>query len=209
MATASAPTTTRTPTVADILIDGLTPSRILLHPTPGTATGADVVAIRDREGRLCELIVGTLVEKTMGSRESNLAARLIYLILSFTEPRNLAELLAPDGMIRFGPDQIRLPDIAVFLRERLPDGKLPDDAILSIVPDLAVEILSEGNSRQEMDEKRALYFAAGVRLVWYADPRRRQVWVYDGVDRGACLDHTATLEGGAVLPASRSESATG
>ena len=77
---------------------------------------------------------------------------------------------------------------------------MPDDAVLSIVPDLVIEILSSGNTKKEMDKKLSLYFAAGVRLVWYADPKKRQVWVYDGVDHGVCLDHTATLDGGVVLP---------
>ncbi len=200
MTTATIPSTTRTPTLADILIGDLPPERVLLYPTPGTATGADVVAIRDREGRLCELIEGTLVEKTMGAQESILAARLIQWLLNFMDIRNLGEAMAPDGMIWFGANQLRMPDISVYLRERLPDGKMPGDAILSIIPDIAVEILSQGNSRTEMDEKLGLYFAAGVRLVWYADPIKRQIWVYDAVDHGTCLDHTMTLDGGAVLP---------
>ena len=203
MATATLPLTHRTPTLASLL-NGLDPSfppdRILAHPLPGTATADDVVAIRDREGRLCELVDGTLVEKTRGAVESRLAARLIQWLLNFMDIGDLGEAMAPDGMISFGPNQVRLPDISVYLRDRLAEGKMPGDAVLKIVPDLAVEILSPGNTKKEMEEKRLLYFAAGVRLVWYADPKKRQIWVYDAVDHGVCLDHAATLDGGAVLP---------
>ena len=47
--------------------------RILTQPVPGTATFEDVVRANDRDGRLCELIDGTLVEKAMGWQESLLA----------------------------------------------------------------------------------------------------------------------------------------
>ena len=165
------------------LLAGLDPTlprdRVLLDPWPGTAKAGDVEAIRLREGRLCELIDGTLVEKTMGSRESNLALRLVYALMCFTEPRQLGEFLGPDGMIRFAPGQVRLPDVAFYRRDRLPGGVIPQQAILDIIPDLVVEILSEGNTKTEMDRKLREYFAAGVRLVWYADPRQRQVTVYD------------------------------
>lgn len=36
-----------------------------LQPAPGTATEADVVTVHDRESRLCELVDGVLVEKTI------------------------------------------------------------------------------------------------------------------------------------------------
>lgn len=205
MATASPPTAAdppiaRTPTLGEVPRDEIPPHRILLHPTPGTATAADVEAIRLREDRLCELVDATLVEKTMGSSESNLATRLIYLMMTFTEPRRLGEFLGADGMIRFAPNQVRLPDAAFYRRERLPGGAIPRQAILDINPDLVVEILSEGNTRAEMDRKLREYLAAGLRLVWYADPRRREVAVSGAVDHVRVLGESAALDGGAVLP---------
>ncbi len=53
----------------------------------------------------------------------------------------------------------------------MPGGRLPAEAIPSLVPDLAVEVLSPSNTAAEMDQKLRDYFAAGVRLVWYLDPR--------------------------------------
>ncbi len=200
MAVAAHPPVTRTPTLGEVLSQEMPFHRILLHPTPGTATVADVEAVHLREDRLCELIDGTLVEKTMGYTESLLAARLIYLLMTFTEPRQLGLVLGADGMIQLKVNQVRIPDVAVYLNERFPGGKLPTEAIPSVIPDLAVEVLSPSNTRQEMDRKLREYFAAGVRLVWYADPRKRQVTVYEAADRPTVLDHSATLDGGAVLP---------
>ena len=200
MATATPPPIARTPTLGDVLFEDFPAHRVLLHPTPGTATVADVEAIHDREGRLCELIDGTLVEKTVGARESELAMLLGFYFLSFMRPRQLGSALGADGMTRLNAGQVRIPDVAVYLGARFPGGKIPDEAILSAVPDLAVEVLSPSNTRAEMTRKLREYFEAGVRLVWYADPRKRQVTVYEAVDRSTVLGPDDMLDGGAVLP---------
>lgn len=59
-------------TVADLLhqLGDIPPERVRLQPIPGTATEADVVAVHDREDRLCALVDGVLVEKTIGYYES-------------------------------------------------------------------------------------------------------------------------------------------
>ena len=65
---------------------------------------------------------------------------------------------------------------------------------------LAVEVLSEGNTPQEMALKLQEYLSAGVRLVWYVDPVARTAEVYtspETADRITADDH---LVGGDVLP---------
>ena len=64
------------------------------------------------------------------------------------------------------------------------------------------EALSPGNTRREMDRKRGVYFAAGVELVWEADPLARTVVVWTGPDADTLLSADAgdALAGGAVLP---------
>ena len=49
-------------------------SRVLMDPSPGHATEADVIEAERRYHRLYELVDGVLVEKGMGFRESLLAA---------------------------------------------------------------------------------------------------------------------------------------
>jgi Uma2 family endonuclease len=65
---------------------------------------------------------------------------------------------------------------------------------------LAVEVLSEGNTRGEMERKRKEHFLAGVELVWMVDPFRRTVEVYTAPDCVTKLAEDDTLDGGAVLP---------
>ena len=190
------------PTLADLLVrlGGVAPNRVRYYPQPGTATEADVVEIEARENRLYELIDGVLVEKPMGFRESLVAAYISTALNNFVLPRKLGVVSGADGMMRLFPGLIRIPDVAYVSRERLPDGRVPEEPVPHLVPDLAVEILSEGNTVAEMDRKRGEYFDAGVRLLWFIDPDTRTAVVYSGIDRSTELAGNQNLDGGAVLP---------
>jgi Uma2 family endonuclease len=190
-------------TVADMvaLLGGVPLGRIRLRPLP--ATEEDVLEIRDRTDRLCELIDGVLVEKTMGYLESLLAGAVLAYLREFVRPRELGIVLGADGMVRLFPGQVRIPDVSFIAREKFPEGRLPRVPILGIAPDLAVEVLSPGNTRGEMDRKLRDYLAAGVRLVWYLDPAARTAEVHlPGGGRGT-LGENDTLVGEDVLPGFR------
>ena len=47
---------------------------------------------------------------------------------------------------------IRYPEVAFIRWERMPDG-LPEEAIASLVPHLAIEVISRGNTPGEMKRK--------------------------------------------------------
>lgn len=200
MATTAPPSKVRTPILADVITDAIPAARVVLHPTPGTATVADVEAMLVREGRLCELIDGVLVEKVMGWYESTLAAVLIQLLRNHVAPQRLGIVAGEGGIVRLAPRLVRIPDVAFFARARLPEGKRPTTPIATLAPDLAVEVLSESNTQGEMEQKLRDYLDAGVRLVWYLDPKKRMAWAYESSERMTCLDESGTLDGGAVLP---------
>lgn len=174
--------------------------RICTDPAPGTAREGDVIAFQEREGRLFELVDGVLVEKTVGSKESLLACLISTFLNNFVLPRKLGYVLGADGMIRLNPDMIRIPDVCFLARGQFSDGKFPEDNVCPVVPLLAVEVLSESNTRKEMADKLADYFEAGVRLVWYVDRRKMTVRVFTGPDRSRLLRSNQTLDGGDVLP---------
>ena len=68
---------------------------------------------------------------------------------------------------------ITLDNIApVVVNSRIP---LTREAIPTLSPDLAVEVLSESNTTQEIDQKLLEYFQSGTRLVWVIDPETRTV----------------------------------
>ncbi len=65
------------PSLAELLerLGDIPPSRIWLHPPLGTATEKDLIEAVDRDGYLCELVDGVLVEKPMGWYESRAGHR--------------------------------------------------------------------------------------------------------------------------------------
>ena len=181
-------------------LGGIPFERIRLYPPPGMATEEDALWLDDHEDCICELVDGVLVEKVMSTFESLLAATLIRLIGSFLDANDLGILLGADGQLRILPTKMRVPDVAFIRWDRFPGGKLPKDRVYKLAPDLAVEILSEGNTQQEMANKLAEYFQAGTRLVWTIDPRTRSANIYTSPDEVAAIDENGFLAGGDVLP---------
>jgi len=189
-------------TAADMLdhLGGIPLDRIRMYPPPGLATENDVLEAEARTDRICELIDGVLVEKTMGSYESLLAAEIIYLIKVYLETHDLGIVLAPDGMLRILPQQVRVPDVSFIRWGQFRNRQLPPDPIYALAPDLAIEVLSRRNTAGEMRRKLRDYFTAGVRLVWYIDPSTRSAKAYTAEDRFVEVTETQSLSGGDVLP---------
>lgn len=98
---------------------------------------------------------------------------------------------------------MRIPDAAFTSWERLPGKVIPKVAIPYLAPDLAVEVQSESNTKQEMDRKLKDYFFAGVRLVWYIDLEKRTAAVFTSPDQGTTVAEGQDLGGGDVLPGFR------
>ncbi len=189
-------------TLADLLerLGGIQPVRIPARPAPGTATEADVLPRPGGEKRLYELVDGVLVEKPMGFYESRLAAVLVHLVQAFLEEHDLGIVLSPDGTMRLAPGLVRLPDVSIFRWERFPDRELPNEAVPDLAPDLAIEILSKGNTEREMQRKVGEYFAAGTKAVWLVDPATRSTRIYSSPQACTSLGENEPLGDDALLP---------
>lgn len=192
------------PTLADLLehLGDISPRRVRYQPLPGTATEHDVLEIKSKENRLFELVEGVLVEKARGFWESVLAGAILSALRAFVIPRKLGVVAGPDGMVRLFPDMnlIRMPDVAFISWERLAASATERHSVPQVAPDLAIEVLSEGNTLAEMQRKRQEYFAAGVRLVWIVDATGRTIDAYTAVDQRVTFREGQSLDGGLVLP---------
>ena len=93
-----------------------------------------------------------------------------------------------------------MPDISFISWDQLPTRVRPRVPIADFAPVLAIEVLSESNTRGEMELKRKDYFLAGTQLVWLVDPEKRIVEVYTSPDEYITLTEDQTLDGGEVLP---------
>ncbi len=144
----------------DGCLGGVPLERIRFHPAPGTALEQDVLEA-EKQGLLCELVDGVLVEKAMGYTESILAAFLIEMLNAFVRPRNLGFVQHP------GRDHASLPRLSASptcLRRLGPTSRRPpaDGADPTDRPGPGGRGLSQSNTPGEMARKRHDYFTAGV-----------------------------------------------
>jgi Uma2 family endonuclease len=193
----------RSETLADLidLLGGVPPRRILLRPTPGTATERDVERQLDgRRKRLCELVSGVLLEKDMATREARIGGIIFQRLQNYLDENDLGIAIPADGPLRIFPGLVYIPDVSFIGDEQLPDGDLPDDPVASVYPDLAVEVKSRGNTAREIERKIRDYFRAGTKLVWIIDPAKQVADVYASPSRRKRLAKEGVLDGGDLLP---------
>jgi Uma2 family endonuclease len=174
--------------------------RILTDPAPGTATVDDAVFSREKFDVSCELVDGTLVAKAMGFFESQVQGALLYFIHLYLEKNPIGIAAGSDGPCETLPQQIRKPDVLFVSFDRLRAQEIAPKNVLPFTPDLAVEVLSPGNTTAEMEKKLNEYFATGARLVWYIESEIRTARVFTAVDQWEDLGPDGILRGGQVLP---------
>jgi Uma2 family endonuclease len=192
-----------TGTLADLVqqLGDIPLERIRAKPAPGTATEKDLLdALEAPRKRICELVDGVLVEKPMGTREALLAALISHFLWAFLERKDLGVVIGADGALRLKLGLVRIPDVSFISWSRLPQGELPEEPIARVIPDLAVEVLSESNTKKEMERKLQDYFQAGVRIVWLVDPKTQAAEVYTSPKKVQRIGKGESLDGGKVLP---------
>lgn len=178
---------------------GVPPDRVLVDPPPGRATEAGLVKLNDA-GVFCELLDKTFLEKPVGAPESHLANRLAGLIEAYLTRNDLGYTYGESAMVRFAPGVVLGPDLCFVAWSRTPAGTVPTDPVAGVIPNLVVEVLSPGNTKAEMDRKRAEYFKAGVELAWFIDPAARTAEAYTSPAAVTPVPVGGALDGGTVLP---------
>jgi len=147
--------------------------RIVQNPEPGSATEQDVIDLDEHEDRLCELIDGTLVEKTVGAYESFLAAALIRLLGDFVVRNNLGVVLGEAGMMRLAHGLVRIPDVSFISLGRYPPGACRA-SLFPTSSRLGREVISRRNIGRKWTTNSKTISRLACGLVWYVyhSPRR-------------------------------------
>jgi len=184
-------------TVADLAerFGSLPAWRIRTDVPPGTATEGDF----ERAGARCELIDGVLVEKAVSDYSSIIGGILLRLLGNFVDERRLGWVHASDGFFWLGSN-LRAPDVAFTRKQQRPGGLLRR-GYSDVAPILVAEVLSPGNTDDEMLRKRNEFFARGTELFWIVDPLARTIEVYTRPEKpDVILRDGDTLTGAPVLP---------
>lgn len=136
-----------------------------------------------------------------GSRQGAYIARLTGAIVTHVEANELGEVFGAETGFRLAsePDIGRAPDVAFICAERVPAGEITEKFWPS-APDLAVEVVSPSNTFYEVDEQIEDYLAAGVRLVWIINPKRRTLAGYRPNIEVQTITAADTLTGDDGLP---------
>lgn len=118
-----------------------------------------------------ELMDGAVSQKVSPQQQhSALQLWFAEAINRFARPRKLA-LALPETRGVFGRDSL-VPDVAVYRWSRIPRderGRVADD--VTVLPDIAIEIVSPGQSIPRQLAKCRRYLAAGVAIVLHVNPR--------------------------------------
>ena len=158
--------------------------------TRAPATLADLLAIPAPD-RFHEIIDGELVRKAMPSpRHGRSQARLTMRLGGPYDRKPGGKwpggwMFLTETEVQFEEGQVYRPDIAGWLRARLPE--LPAETPLLVRPDWVCEIVSPSNERNDVVKKMRAYRRSGVPHYWLIDPIAETLIVYRWTENGYLL----------------------
>jgi len=172
-----------------------------MRTTPTLTTADELCAIPD-DGFRYELVNGQLRRMPPSGSEHGVVSFKIALVIGqFVIAHDLGVVFGAETGFRIAwePDTVRAPDLAFIRRERIPAEGVPR-GFWPGAPDLAVEVISPGDTYSEVEEKVNDWLDAGTRMVLVLNPRTRMVTVYTSTDTVVRLTESDMLDGGEVLP---------
>lgn len=164
-------------------------------------TAQDLLRMPD-DGTRRELVHGELREMPpSGHTHGRVAIKFSWPLAQFVEEHGLGEVYAAETgfLLAEDPDTVRGADAAFVVRERVAQvanerGYFPG------APDLAVEVISPGDTYSEVEAKVDEWLGAGSRMVVVINPRNRTVKVYRSLTEITVLTNEATFDGDDVVP---------
>lgn len=153
------------------------------RPTPESSvsspwTDAAFMALPN-DGHRYEIVNHQLIDMgNSGALHGYICSTLMILLGSYIRSQKLGFLFDSSTGFKMQNGNTRSPDLAFFAKDRLQGLTTLPTGFLEGAPDLAVEVLSPGNTVEEIDGKITEYFANGTRLMWVINPQQRYILVY-------------------------------
>ncbi len=149
-----------------------------------------------------EIIDGVLVPVTRSTwRHGEIVLTIGMLLKLYARQHAGWSVAVADPGVRLSrnPDKLRGPDVGMVRTHRAPTGK-GVSGWLDGAPDLAVEVLSDGQTFSEMTRKALDYIAGGAQMVWLVDPEPRRMVLFTPPNQVRILGPDETIDGGELLP---------
>jgi Uma2 family endonuclease len=170
--------------------------------TTHTLTTADELFVMPDDGFRYELVRGELRRMPpAGSEHGAVTVNITVVIAQFVKSHSLGVVFGAETGFKIAsdPDTVRAPDLAFVRRERIPQAGIPR-GFWPGAPDLAVEVVSPGDTYTEVEEKVHDWLNSGTRMVLVLNPRTRTVAIHTSHTDVVRLTGSDILDGGEVLP---------
>lgn len=169
--------------------------------TVRTMTADELLRMPD-DGFRYELVRGELRKMSpSGHEHGRVAMNFGWRLAEHVQSKSLGAVYAAETgfLLSSNPDTVRAPDAAFVSRRRLEaiggaEGYWPGP------PDLAVEVISPGDTYAEVEEKAIAWLEAGTSMVIVLNPRKRTATVYRALTEITILNESATLDVEDVVP---------
>jgi Uma2 family endonuclease len=154
------------------------------------------------DGYRYDLIDGELRKMSPpGSTHGFVTMEIASRLLDHVRRHQLGQVFAAETGFRISrnPDTVLAPDASFVREDRIAAHGITEEYFPE-APALVVEVVSPGDTADEVDDKMHRWFAAGVELGWVVYPKRHTVTVYRGLNDIRVLKADDTLDGGSVVP---------
>lgn len=165
-------------------------------------TTADELLAIPRDGMRRELIEGELIEMQPAGFFHGVTSNWLGTYLTvFVEEHDLGLITTAETgfKVTTNPDTVLAPDVGFVAKSRLPSDISTLVGFFPGAPDLAVEVVSPGDTYGEVENKVARYLDAGTPLVWIVRPRQKRVEVHRADGSSELLSLSDTLSGENVV----------
>lgn len=155
-----------------------------------------------------ELIKGKVVPKGGSFFEEDMPTGALHGVVTdelqsrisqFVRENKLGRVFAAETGFILGEGTVRGIDISFVGKEKIAEFGIPEK-FFPVAPDLAIEVISPGNTFDEIQDKIEEYLSAGTKLVWIIYPKKKMVQVYRNNNVINILRGSDELNGEDVLP---------
>jgi Uma2 family endonuclease len=149
-----------------------------------------------------ELVRGELrVMAPSGFDHGAIITNLAFLLTKHVREHKLGLVLGAETgyVLARKPDVVRGVDVSFVRGDRVPSSGRTVK-FFEGGPDLAVEVLSPGDSAEEIEEKVDDYLNSGTPLMWVVNPRRRTITVHRAGRDPQVLRENDSVDGEDVVP---------
>ena len=132
--------------------------------------------LQSYSGQRCELVRGEVrLMSPAGSEHGAIVVNVMFSVTTVVRAKNLGVVFGAETgfLIQDAPDTVRTPDVGFVRSDRVQGGLTRK--FFPGPPDLAVEVLSPGDTASEVNEKAEDWLSAGCQEVWLVDPRLQRV----------------------------------